>query len=528
MKALHINGNDLTLSDLREVVYQRRPVLLEPEARERVEKARNVVEDLVAHDRLAYAITTGVGKLSDVRITPEQNREMQVNLLRSHAVGVGEMLSEAETRAMILLRANSLSKGFSGVRPEVIDTLCEMLNRGVHPVIPSQGSVGASGDLAPLAHLALVLIGEGEAFVHAKRASGGPERRGKRLNGAAALKAADIKPLTLEAKEAISLINGTQAMLAVGALALISAETLADSADVLGAMSLDALKGTDVAMDERIHSARPHAGQTHVAANIRRLLVGSAIRESHRGCGRVQDAYSLRCIPQVHGAVRDTLAFCRQVFETEMNSAVDNPLVFPAAKKVGAKPQLGDPAEGDIISGGNFHGEPVAFALDYLAIALSALAGISERRIERMVNPALSEGLPPFLAAGAGLNSGYMMPQVTAAALVSENKVLAHPASVDSITTSGNKEDYVSMGMAAGIKLKKVVANTRYVLAIEASAAAQALDFLAPLKTSAPLQAAHAVIRAVSPTVDHDRILAGDFEKLAEMLESGKLAAVLH
>jgi histidine ammonia-lyase len=528
LKALHINGNDLTLSDLREVVYQRRPVLLEPEARERVEKARNVVEDLIANDRLAYAITTGVGKLSDVRITPEQNREMQVNLLRSHAVGVGEPLSEAETRAMILLRANSLSKGFSGVRPEVIDTLCEMLNRGVHPVIPSQGSVGASGDLAPLAHLALVLIGEGEAFVHAKRASGGPERRGKRLNGAAALKAADIKPLTLEAKEAISLINGTQAMLAVGALALISAETLADSADVLGAMSLDALKGTDVAMDERIHNARPHAGQTHVAANIRRLLAGSAIRESHRDCGRVQDAYSLRCIPQVHGAVRDTLTFCRQVFETEMNSAVDNPLVFPAPRKVGAKPQLSDVAEGNIISGGNFHGEPVAFALDYLAIALSALAGISERRIERMVNPALSEGLPPFLASGAGLNSGYMMPQVTAAALVSENKVLAHPASVDSITTSGNKEDYVSMGMTAAIKLKKVVANTRYVLAIEASATAQALDFLAPLKTSAPLQAAHAVIRAVSPTVDHDRVLAGDFEKLAEMLESGKLAAILH
>jgi histidine ammonia-lyase len=528
LKALHINGNDLTLSDLREVVYQRRPVLLDPDARERVETARAVVEDLVANDRLAYAITTGVGKLSDVRITPQQNREMQINLLRSHAVGVGEPLNEAETRAMILLRANSLAKGFSGVRTLIIDTLCEMLNRGVHPVIPSQGSVGASGDLAPLAHLALVLIGEGEAFVsNAKRASGGAERRGKKLSGAAALTAADIKPLVLEAKEAISLINGTQGMLAVGALALISAETLADSADVLGAMSLDALKGTDVAMDERIHSARPHAGQSQVAANIRRLLTGSAIRESHKDCGRVQDAYSLRCIPQVHGAVRDTLAFCRQVFETEMNSAVDNPLVFPAPKKVGAKPQIGDTTEGDIISGGNFHGEPVAFALDYLAIAVSALAGISERRIERMVNPALSEGLPPFLASGAGLNSGYMMPQVTAAALVSENKVFAHPASVDSITTSGNKEDYVSMGMTAAIKLKKVIANTRYVLAIEASAAAQALDFLAPLKTSKPLQAAHATIRAVSPTVDHDRVLAGDFEKLAELLESGKIAQIL-
>jgi histidine ammonia-lyase len=530
MKALHINGNDLTLSDLKDVVYSRRPVLLEPEAREKVEGAREVVEDLLDNDQLAYAITTGVGKLSDVRINAEQNREMQVNLLRSHAAGLGEPLSEAETRAMILTRANSLAKGFSGVRPVVIDTLCEMLNRGVHPVIPSQGSVGASGDLAPLAHLALVLIGEGEAFVHARRASGGPERRGKRLAGAAALKAADIKPLTLEAKEAISLINGTQAMLSVGALALLAGETLADSADVIGAMSLDALKGTDVAMDERIHRARPHAGQTHVAGNIRRLLTGSEIRESHKDCGRVQDAYSLRCIPQVHGAVRDTLAFCRNVFETELNSAVDNPLVFAAPKKVGApRPQIGDAvaAPGDVISGGNFHGEPLAFALDYLAIVLSALAGISERRLERLVNPALSEGLPPFLAAGAGLNSGFMMPQVTAAALVSENKVWAHPASVDSIPTSANKEDYVSMGMTAAIKLKKVVINTRAVLAIEACAAAQALDLLAPLKTSQLLQAAHAAIRAVSPTVAHDRSLAGDFQKIADMIENGDIAAVL-
>jgi len=404
-----------------------------------------------------------------------------------------------------------------------------MLNRGVHPVIPSQGSVGASGDLAPLAHLALVLIGEGEAFVsNSKRPSGGPERRGKRMAGTAALKAADIQPLVLEAKEAISLINGTQAMLAIGALSLISAETLADSADVIGSLSLDALKGTDVAMDERIHRARPHSGQIQVAANIRKMLAGSAIRESHKDCGRVQDAYSLRCIPQVHGAVRDTLAFCRTVLETEMNSAVDNPLVFPAPKKVGAKPQIGDVAEGDVISGGNFHGEPIAFALDYLAIVLSALAGISERRVERLVGPALSEGLPPFLASGAGLNSGFMMPQVTAAALVSENKVLAHPASVDSITTSGNKEDYVSMGMAAGIKLKRVVANTRNVLAIEAAAAAQAIDFLAPIKPSKLGQAAHAAIRKVSPAVEHDRSLAADFAALADLIESGALAQLLY
>lgn len=529
MNALHINGQDLTLADLHEVAYRRRPVLLESDARERVERARAVVDDLLARDQLAYAITTGVGKLSDVRISAEQNRAMQVNLLRSHAAGVGEPLSEAATRAMILLRANSLAKGCSGVRPEVIDHLCEMLNRGVHPVIPSQGSVGASGDLAPLAHLALVLIGEGEAFVaNAKRPSGAPERRGKRLPGKAALQASEIKPLVLEAKEAISLINGTQAMLACGALALLAAETLADTADVLGALSLDALQGTDVAMDERIHAARPHPGQIQVAANLRRMLEGSAIRASHQECARVQDAYSLRCIPQVHGAVRDTLAFARRVFEIEMNSAVDNPLVFPQPKKVGTRPQVAEAITGDILSGGNFHGEPVAFALDYLAIALSALAGISERRIERLVNPALNEGLPPFLAAGAGLNSGFMMPQVTAAALASENKVLAHPASVDSITTSGNKEDYVSMGMAAALKLERVVANTRNVLAIEAAAAAQALDFRAPLKPSKRAQQAYAAIRAVSPRVDEDRVLAGDFAALAELIAGGALAQVLY
>lgn len=518
MKAIHLNGNDLTLAELKDVVYSRRPVLLEAGARERVEKARAVVEGLAAGDKPVYAITTGVGQLSDVRITLDQNREMQVNLLRSHAVGVGEPLSETEVRAMILLRANSLAKGFSGVRPVVLDTLCEMLNRGVHPVVPSQGSVGASGDLAPLAHLSLVLIGEGEAIYE-----------GKRTTGAEAMSAAQVKTLTLEAKEAISLINGTQAMLAVGALSLLSAENLADSADVIGAMSLDSLKGTNAAFDERIHAARPHSGQMKVAANLRKLLENSPLRESHKDCGRVQDAYSLRCIPQVHGAVRDTLAFARRTFEIEMNSAVDNPLVFPEPKQVGAPRGIGaeNLPKGDIISGGNFHGEPVAFALDYLAIALSALAGISERRIDRMVNPSLNEGLPPFLAKGAGLNSGFMMPQVTAAALASENKVLAHPASVDSITTSGNKEDYVSMGMTAAIKLKKVVANTRNVLAIEACAAAQALDLNAPLKSSKRCEQAHAAIRAISPTVDHDRVLAGDFAKIADLIESGKIAAVL-
>ncbi len=509
MNALHISGNDLSLEDVREVAVERRAALLAPDAREAVNMARAVVDEIVAGNKLAYAITTGVGKLSDVRIAGDQIRELQVNLVRSHAFGVGTPLSVAETRAMMLLRANSLAKGHSGVRAVVIDTLCEMLNRGVTPLIPSQGSVGASGDLAPLAHLALALIGEGECL----------DERGGRVPSAEALNRAQIKPLGLEAKEAISLINGTQAMLAVGTLALLAAEILVDSADVLGGLCCDALKGTDTAFDERIHKARPHSGQMKTAANLRRMLEGSQIRESHRDCGRVQDAYSLRCIPQVHGAVRDTLEHCRRVFETEANAAVDNPLVFITDPKS---------VEGEVISGGNFHGEPLAFALDFLAISLSALAGISERRIERLVNPALSEGLPPFLAPGAGLNSGFMLPQVTAAALVSENKVLAHPASVDSITTSGNKEDYVSMGMTAAMKLTRVVENTRNVLAIEAMAVAQALDFLVPLKSSKRGQAAHAAIRSVCPTMERDRVLYSDLARIADLIASGKIAAALH
>ena len=508
MNALHISGNDFTLEAVREVAADRRPVLLSADARGAVNRARAVVDEIVASNTLAYAITTGVGKLSDVRIAGEQIRELQVNLVRSHAVGVGEPLPVTETRAMMLLRANSLAKGYSGVRGIVIDTLCEMLNRGVTPFVPSQGSVGASGDLAPLAHLALAMIGEGECI----------DAAGARIASGDALKRAQIKPLLLEAKESISLINGTQGMLAVGTLALLAAETLVDSADVLGGLCCDALKGTDAAFDERIHKARPHRGQMKTAANLRKMLEGSQIRESHRECGRVQDAYSLRCIPQVHGAVRDTLAHCREVFEIEANSAVDNPLVFITDA---------ENSEGDVISGGNFHGEPLAFALDFLGIALSALAGISERRIERLVNPALSEGLPPFLAQGAGLNSGFMMPQVTAAALVSENKVLAHPASVDSITTSGNKEDYVSMGMTAANKLRRIVENTRNVLAIEAMAVAQAIDFLAPLKSSKRGQAAHAAIRAVCPTMEKDRVMYKDFARLAELIASGKVAEAI-
>ncbi|MBZ5650968.1 MAG: histidine ammonia-lyase [Acidobacteriia bacterium] len=505
MKALHINGKDLTLEAVREVAVERRPVLLDPNARETVDRARAVVDALVAENRVSYAITTGVGKLADVHIAGDQIRELQVNLVRSHAAGVGEPLSMAETRAMMLLRANSLSKGHSGVRGAVIDTICEMLNRGVTPMVPSQGSVGASGDLAPLAHLALALIGEGECFTE----------KGMRVPAAEAMRSAQIKPLVLEAKESVSLINGTQAMLAVGVLTLLAAEILADTADVIGALSLDALRGTDVAFDERIHQARPHTGQLRTAANLRKMLEGSQLRESHRDCGRVQDAYSLRCMPQVHGAVRDTLAHCREVMEIEVNSAVDNPLVFFKNSKDG---------DADVISGGNFHGQPLAFVLDFLAIALSALAGISERRLERLVNPALNEGLPPFLAPGAGLNSGFMMAQVAAASLVSENKVLAHPASVDSITTSGNKEDYVSMGMTAALKLKRIVENSRNAMAIEAMAAAQALDFLAPLKTSKRGQIAHAAIRSVCATMDKDRVMYQDFARIADLIASGKVA----
>ena len=507
MQSFLLDGRSLTLNSFNEIVLQHRSVGLADDARMAVDRARKVVETIIASNQVAYAITTGVGKLSEVRIAPDENRQLQLNLLRSHAVGVGEPLSEEESRGMMLLRANSLAKGNSGVRAIVIETLCQMLNKGVHPLIPSQGSVGASGDLAPLAHLALVLIGEGEA-----------QYKGKRMSGADAMQAAGLPTITVEAKEAISLINGTQAMLSCGALALIRAQNLVDTADALGAASLEALKGTLVAMDDRIHEVRPHAGQIQSAANIRHMLDGeSRIRDSHRECGRVQDAYSLRCIPQVHGAVRDTLGFAQQAFEIEMNSAVDNPLVFPSDNNGG----------GEVISGGNFHGEPVAFALDYLAISLSALAGISERRIERLVNPALSEGLPAFLASGAGLNSGFMMPQVTAAALVSENKIYAHPASADSITTSGNKEDFVSMGMTAAIKLKRIIDNTTNVLMIEALCAAQALDLLRPLTSTQRVEAVYRAIRTVTAFVDHDRILTQDFERTAELIRSGKLATIL-
>jgi histidine ammonia-lyase len=466
-----------------------------------MERSRALVKRLIAGKKIVYGLTTGVGSLSTEHIDPAQARQLQLNIVRSHACGVGEPLDEYRTRGLLLLRANALAGGLAGVRPAVAELLCAFLNHRIHPLVPSRGSVGASGDLAPLSHVALALVGEGEVRF-----------RGRRLGAATAMKRVRLKPLVLEAKEGISLVNGTQAMLAVGLLALRDAEILVDTADVAGALSLDALRGSPLAFDERLHRARPHPGQLQTAQNLARLNHGSAIRESHRDCPRVQDAYSLRCMPQVHGAVRDALSYARQVFDTEMNSATDNPLVFAR--------------EGDVISGGNFHGQPLALALDLMAIALAQLGGISERRIDRMVNPLTSE-LPSFLTRSAGLESGFMLTQVTAAALASENKVLAHPASVDSIPTSGNKEDFVSMGMTAALKLGPVLANVRTILAIELLAACQALDLLAPLRSGRLAELAKAIIRRVSRPVWHDRPLHADIARVSKLIAEGRLAMII-
>ncbi|HYM13033.1 MAG TPA: histidine ammonia-lyase [Bryobacterales bacterium] len=497
---LLLDGESLTLEAAAAIAAGSESAGLGPDARRRMEASRAAVERLLETDKAVYGVNTGVGQLADVRIAHHQLRQLQINILRSHAIGAGPPLDDAEVRAMMLIRANVLAKGLSGIRPGVAEMLCEMLNRGVHPVVPSRGSVGASGDLAPLAHLALVLIGEGEARFE-----------GERLGGQEALERAGLTPLTLEAKEGISLVNGTQAMLAVGCLNLLDAETLADTADVVCALSLDALRGTPVAFDPRIHQARPHPGQVTSARNQTALLEGSEIRASHIACRRVQDAYSLRCAPQVHGAVRDILSGARRTFSIELNSGTDNPLVF------------GD----EVLSGGNFHGEPIAFWLDALATAMATLAGISERRIDRLVNPELNEGLPPFLAREAGLESGLMMAQVTAAALVAENRVLATPASVQSITTSGNKEDFVSMGMTAALKLKQAVENARTVLALEALCAAQALDFLLPLKPGPRAERAYRSIRTAVAPLSGDRELSADVERLARLIRRGELRAAL-
>ncbi|HXT74019.1 MAG TPA: histidine ammonia-lyase [Candidatus Angelobacter sp.] len=503
-KSLALSGNDLTLGQLYQVVLEGFEVTLAPEAVARMDASQAVVERLSTGDVAAYGINTGFGALATVRIQPEQIRELQLNLVRSHACGVGAPLAEDETRAMILLRANALAKGFSGVRPVVVETLLAMLNRGVLPVIPSQGSVGASGDLAPLAHLALVAIGEGEAIY-----------KGATLPGGDALKQADIIPLKLEAKEGLALLNGTQGMLALLALAIRDAEILIDTADVAAALSLDALRGSPAAFDERISRIRPYPGQTATARNLTRLNRGSEIRESHRSAQtdtRVQDAYSLRCTPQVHGAVRDSLSQARTTLSIELNSATDNPLVFADS--------------GEVLSGGNFHGQPLAMAADQIAIALATLAGICERRVEHMTNPHTSL-LPAFLTADPGLNSGFMIAQVVAASLASELKALATPHSVDSIPTSGDQEDYVSMGMSASRRLQRMLDALRNVITIELLAACQGIDFQAPLQTGIEARKAYALVRSVSRVVDKDRALAPDIAAVAQLVAKGEFQNIL-
>jgi histidine ammonia-lyase len=487
-----LDGSSLTIEEVESVARSGSAVRIADEACERMEHSRAVVERLAAGDAPVYAVNTGVGLLADVRIAPGELEQLQRNVVRSHACGIGDPLSRAEVRAMMLIRANVLAKGFSGIRPLVAQRLCDLLNRGITPVVPSQGSVGASGDLAPLAHIALVLIGEGEA-----------ESDNTRMSGAEALKRAGVDPLVLAPKEGISLLNGTQAMLAIGCLELYAAEMLAGIADLVCAMTTDALRGTPRAFDPRVQELRPHPGQARSAQQLRRMMEGSEIRQSHITCRRVQDAYSLRCAPQVHGAVRDCLAEARRTFEIELNSVTDNPLVI----------------DDEMISGGNFHGEPLALKLDAMAIALTALAGISERRIDRLVNPALNEDLPPFLANHAGLESGFMMIQVTAAALVAENRVLGHPASSGSITTSGNKEDFVSMGVTAALKLKQVVRNTRRVLAIEMLTAVRALDLLRPLRSSPLIEDIRERFVKVCPPWTEDRPLGADIERASQWLE---------
>lgn len=487
-----LDGNQLSLADVEAVACNQETVSLAPHAIANINASRSVIDEIIQTEKIVYGVNTGFGKLSDVSIPTDKLRQLQINLVRSHAVGVGDPLSEAESRAMMLLRANVLTKGFSGVRLEVVEALCQLLNSGVNPVIPSKGSVGASGDLAPLAHLALVLIGEGEAFY-----------KGERMPSDQALKKAGLQAITLEAKEGISLVNGTQAITAVGSLLLQKALRLADLADLAGAMSLEALHGTPKAADPRIHLARPHSGQKLVAARLIELTKDSEIIESHHNCRRVQDAYSLRCIPQVHGAVRDVISHVKGILEIEINSATDNPLVFAETK--------------EIISGGNFHGEPLALGLDYLAMALTELGAISERRIERLVNPDLSE-LPAFLSPEPGTCSGLMIAQVMAVALLGENKVLSHPASVDSLPTSANKEDHVSMGMTSALKLKTIVQNLEFILATELLAASQALDFLLPLKPGRGVLTAYEKLRQEVPFIKEDVILANYVNKVHQLI----------
>src|SRR5277367_2352938 len=487
---LELDGQPLSLDQINLVASGSVDAAIALAARQRIAASQAVVERIVTSNETAYGINTGFGKLSDVRIGPGDLQQLQRNLVRSHACGLGQPLEETEARAMLLLRANVLAKGLSGVRPRLIELLIGLLNRRVHPVIPARGSVGASGDLAPLAHLALALIGEGEVFY-----------AGERLPAAIALQRTGIEPLTLAAKEGLALLNGTQAMAGVGALAVERALRLVELFDLAGAMALEALRGTPTAFDARIHEARPHAGQIAAAAHLRDLLAGSEIRESHRhGDPRVQDAYCLRCMPQVHGAVRGALEHVRDVIEVETRSATDNPLIFGQGG-------------GGILSGGNFHGAPLALSFDYAAIALADIMSISERRIDRLINPDINEGLPAFLSRDAGVSSGLMIVHVVAAALLNEAKVLSHPSSV---ATSGGKEDHVSMGMTGALKLRQVVSNAEHVLAIELICAAEGLEYHLPLKPAHQVENAAAVVREMVAQLKEDRVLSAEIAQLAQ------------
>jgi histidine ammonia-lyase len=495
--AIGLTGDDLAVADVWAVAVARAPARLTDEAREKMRAARELVE-AAAHGARehTYGVNTGFGRFVSKAIPEELTEELQLRLLRSHACGVGDPYPDEIVRAAMLLRVNTLAKGYSGARVETAELLLECLNRGVLPYVPSRGSVGASGDLAPLAHLALPLVGEGEATVE-----------GRRLPGSEALAGAGLRPVRLAAKEGLSLVNGTQFMAAFGALGLTRARNLARAADLACALSLEALQGSRTSFFPQIHALRGLRGQADSAANVLRLLEDSAIIEAHRWCDKVQDAYSLRCAPQVHGACRDLLDYVGETVSAELNAATDNPLVLVE--------------DGMLVSNGNFHGQPLAFALDALAMAVSELASISERRVERLVNPSLSGGLPPFLTSDGGLNSGFMIPQYVAAALVSENKTLAHPASVDSIPTSAGQEDHVSMGNAAGLKAWQVLANAEGAVAIELLAGAQAVEYLAPLEPGAGVRSTRAFVRSLSPRLHDDRPLASDIEAVAASIRDG-------
>ena len=502
MNELSIGERPLAIVDVADVARGGRPVGIGPAARRRLAAARAVVEAILTEERVVYGVTTGFGQLATTRIPVEQVRQLQRNLVRSHAVGVGEPLPRDIVRAAMLLRINTIAKGYSGVRTEVLETLCALLNHDLVPYVPSRGSLGASGDLAPSAHLVLAMMGEGEFLTAAgERATAGP-----------ALAAAGIAPISLEAKEGLSLLNGTQFMAAIACLAVTDGEALLDSADVIGAMSLEGLRGSVGPFEERIQRLRPVPGQLLTAQHVRAVTAHSQIILSHLNCDKVQDAYSIRCIPQVHGACRDALRWLREVAEIEIESVTDNPLIFPDS--------------GEVISAGNFHGEPLALALDLAAMALAEIGSISERRTFRMLTASLSE-LPPFLSSESGLNNGYMIAQYTAAALVAENKILCHPASVDSIPSSGDQEDHVSMGMTAAVKLLQVARNVPAILAIEALCAAQAIDLLAPLTPGAGTGAAHDVVRALAPQLVEDRYLAPEIEAVTRAVDEGRFAALL-